>query len=113
MPAIGASTTGTGTVSGPRDRGMPRLSGGGCARPNCHTAGLDRLDRPEGQSALLRLGDRAGPGDGVEVLGRAEADRHELPVPRREVDQTHRRLLAAGELRRQWAARTRREEGLE
>src|SRR6185503_15136760 len=68
MPAIGASTTGTGTVSGPRVRGMPRLSGSTRAGPN-----------PErGCSALLLLlvlpvaaaDDLPLPGDRVEVLVR-------------------------------------------
>src|SRR3954471_24548199 len=108
MPAIGASTTGTGTVSGPRDRGMPRLSGvgPGAAKP-CGTSPppaegplrpvtrrrspAPGARRPVGGSALLpRLRDLAGPGDGVEVLGGAEADRDQLPVVGREVDQADR-----------------------
>ena len=49
--------------------------------------------------ACCAFDDRPGPGDRVEVLGRAEADRDQLAVLGREVDQADRRLLAVGELR--------------
>src|SRR3954447_23288177 len=45
MPAIGASTTGTGTVSGPRDRGMRRLSGDGGASAKMWSLGWFRDGR--------------------------------------------------------------------
>src|SRR6188472_93604 len=101
MPAIGASTTGTGTVSGPRVRGMHRLSGGDVART--------KLVVPTRSADRLLLDDRPLPGDRVEVLGRAEADRDQLPVVGGEVDQADRRPLAVCELRRQRPARARRE----
>src|SRR5689334_17260528 len=108
MPAIGASTTGTGTVSGPKVSGMPRLSvplppRGESGVSTSSTAQAARA--PEASALLLLLGldlldgHVALPRDAVDVLGRPEAHRRELPVIGSEVDQADRRLLAVGELR--------------
>src|SRR3954469_7264649 len=112
MPAIGARTTGTGTVSGPRVRGMPRLSGSPRGGPT--------PERQERSALLLLLvlpvaaaDDLALPGDRVEVLGRPEADRDQLAVLGDEVDQADLRLGTLGELRRQRTARARGEHRLE
>ncbi len=95
------STDGTGRPTGQVDRRDRSTDGTG--RP---TGQVDRRC----SSLLLpdAVLDLALPGDRVEVLAGAEADRDQLAVVGHEVDQAHRRALAAGERGRQPRARARR-----
>src|SRR4051812_39105467 len=104
MPAIGASTTGVSTRSGPRvrpgvtelGRGMRSLSGAAGWRPKSGSAAAGPA--LAARRALARTGLRrlvplhvSGPGDRVEGLLGPEAHRDQVAVVEREVDQADAR----------------------
>src|SRR5689334_14982266 len=105
MPAIGASTTGVGTTSDPRVSVVM-----GSALLALLLRALLRLVVRLLRAAAQLL-DLAGPGDGVELLGRAEGHRRQVAVVGREVDQAGLGRVAVLELLRQRRARTGVERG--